>query len=123
MRTFGLVLLGGLVLLLSAQAADEGSVKKEQEALRGNWNLPKRAGDADVGAVTQWSMVEDSLQIRIAGNAHIDLKFTVDPSKKPKEITMTTMLALARTRCPADAGGEDGAAPIGQLTLTSCAKE
>jgi uncharacterized protein (TIGR03067 family) len=85
MRTlFSVAALGFLVL--AAQAGDEAVVKKELDALRGNWNVV-RGGDPDM----QFSMVENSLQIRIGG-ASVDLKFTVNPAKKPREIDMTWML-------------------------------
>ena len=75
-------------MLGGAQAGDEALVKKELEALRGNWNVK----GADNGLQTQWSMVEDSLQIRIGG-AYIDAKFKVNPAKKPKEIDIITLMA------------------------------
>ncbi|HYT90660.1 MAG TPA: TIGR03067 domain-containing protein [Gemmataceae bacterium] len=87
MRTLGAVSVVVFLILGGAQAGDETALKKELEALRGNWNVAQRAGGADQDVQTQWSMVENSLQIRLGG-AYVDLKFTVNPAKKPKEIDL-----------------------------------
>jgi uncharacterized protein (TIGR03067 family) len=92
MRTLAPVAVVVFLILGGAQAGDEVLIKKELEALRGNWNvLIKGAEKADQDLQQQFSMVENSLQIRIGG-ASIDLKFTVNPAKKPKEINITRML-------------------------------
>jgi uncharacterized protein (TIGR03067 family) len=92
MRTLASVAVVGFLILGGAQTGDEALKKKELEALRGNWNvLIKGAEKADQDLQQQFSMVENSLQIRIGG-ASIDLKFTVNPTKKPKEIDMTRTL-------------------------------
>ena len=92
MRTLAPVAVVVFLILGGAQAGDEVLIKKELEALRGNWNvLIKGAEKADQDLQHQFSMVENSLQIRIGG-ASIDLKFRVNPAKKPKEINITRML-------------------------------
>jgi uncharacterized protein (TIGR03067 family) len=92
MRTLTPAAIIVLLALSGAQGGDQAVVKKELEALRGNWNaVIKGAVDTDQKLLQQFSMVENSLQIRIGGN-HIDFTFTVDPTKKPKEITLATML-------------------------------
>ena len=88
MRALASVSVVVFLMLSGAQAGDEPLVKKELEALRGNWNVK----EADNGLQTQWSMVEDSLQIRIGG-ATIDARFKVNPAKKPKEIDIITLMA------------------------------
>jgi uncharacterized protein (TIGR03067 family) len=93
MRTLASVSVVVFLILGGAQAGDEALMKKELEALRGNWNvLIKGAEGADQDLQQQFSMVENSLQIRIGGSS-VDLKFTVNPAKKPKEINITRMLA------------------------------
>jgi uncharacterized protein (TIGR03067 family) len=93
MRTLALVAVVAFLILGGAQAGDDVLIKKELEALRGNWNvLIKGTEKVDQDLQQQFSMVENSLQIRIGG-ATIDLKFTVNPAKKPKEINITRMLA------------------------------
>ena len=89
MRTLASVSVVVFLILGGAQAGDEALLKKELEALRGNWNVVK--GGADQDSQPQFSMVENSLQIRIGG-ASADFKFTVNTAKKPKEINITKML-------------------------------
>jgi uncharacterized protein (TIGR03067 family) len=95
MRTFAFLSVIAVVVFLilgGAQAGDEVLMKKELEALRGNWNaVIKGAGGNDQDLLHQFSMVENSLQIRMGGNS-ADFKFTVNPRKKPKEINITRML-------------------------------
>jgi uncharacterized protein (TIGR03067 family) len=86
MRTLASAAVVVFLVLGGAQAGDEASLKKELEALRGNWNVVN-GGDPNM----QFSLVENSLQIRIGGNT-VDLKFTVNPAKKPREIDVTRML-------------------------------
>jgi uncharacterized protein (TIGR03067 family) len=88
MRALASVSTVVLLMLGGVQAGDDELVKKELEALRGNWNVM----EAHNGVHTQWSMVEDSLQIRIGG-VSIDAKFKVNPTKKPKEIDIITLAA------------------------------
>ena len=95
MRTlFAWATLVGVFVLGGAQAGDEASLKKDLEALRGRWNsltmVIDTAGQKQE-VLTQFSMVEDSLQISVGGNT-VDLTFKVDPAKKPKEITVITRL-------------------------------
>jgi uncharacterized protein (TIGR03067 family) len=95
MRTFAFVSVVSVVVFLilgGAQAGDEVLMKKELEALRGNWNAVIRGAEGnDQDLLQQFSMVENSLQIRMGGNS-ADFKFTVNPGKKPKEINITRML-------------------------------
>jgi len=88
MRAFATLTVVVFLMLSGAQAGDEALVKKELEALRGNWNVK----GPDDELQTQWSMVEDSLQIRIGGT-YIDARVKVNPAKKPKEIDIITLLA------------------------------
>jgi len=91
MRTLASLVV--LLILRGEQPRDPALVKKEIEALRGSWNVK----EADNGVQTQWSMVEDSLQIRIGG-VRIDAKFRVNPSKKPKETDIITVKAHGSDR-------------------------
>jgi uncharacterized protein (TIGR03067 family) len=88
MRAFASVSVVVFLIFSAAQAGDDALMKKELEALRGNWN----AKEADDGLRIQWSMVEDSLQIRMGG-ASIDAKFRINPAKNPKEIDIITRMA------------------------------
>jgi RNA polymerase sigma factor (sigma-70 family) len=65
------------------------AVAGELKKMAGRWRVVK---EADNGLQIQWSMVEDSLQIRVGG-ANIDAKFKVNPAKKPKEIDIITLMA------------------------------
>lgn len=89
MRALASASVVAFLMLSGAQAGDEALVKKELVALRGNWNAKEAEEN---GLKTQWSMVEDSLQIRIGG-AYIDARFKVNPAKKPKEIDIITPMA------------------------------
>lgn len=80
MRTVLPVLGISLLFLGSAQADDPKALKKEIELLRGKWSLNDDVQIAIYG--------DESFEISIAGN-RLNGARTVDPSKKPKEITLT----------------------------------
>src|SRR5713226_4370760 len=91
MRSLSAVSVVGFLMLAGAQAGDQALMKKEQAALRGNWNVIKGAGDnQDVN--TQFSFVEDRLRIDIGG-ARKDFTIKVNPAKSPKEIDIITVAA------------------------------
>ena len=80
MRTVMTTLGISLLLLGSAQTADPIALKKEIELLRGKWSLN---GDVQLAIYG-----DESFEINIAGN-HINGVRKIDPTKKPKEITLT----------------------------------
>jgi len=80
MRTVLLALSIALLFLGSAQADDPKALKKEIELLRGRWSLNGEVQLAIYG--------DESFEINIAGN-RLNGERKIDPSKKPKEITLT----------------------------------
>jgi uncharacterized protein (TIGR03067 family) len=69
-----------LLFLGSAHSDDPKAVKKEIELLRGKWGLNDEVQFAIYG--------DESFEINIGG-AHINGARKIDPTKKPKEITLT----------------------------------
>ena len=80
MRTVMPALGISLLFLGSAQTDDPKALKKEIELLRGRWRLN--------GGVQLAIYGDESFEINIAGN-HINGARNIDPTKKPKEITLT----------------------------------
>jgi hypothetical protein len=80
MRTVIPVLGISLLLLGSARPDDPKAAKKEAERLRGTWSLKGEVQLAIYG--------DESFEISIAGN-RLNGAREIDPSKKPKEITLT----------------------------------
>lgn len=80
MRTVLPALGFSLLLLGSAQTDDPNALKKEMELLKGKWSLNGEVQFAIYG--------DESFEISIAGN-HINGARKIDPTKKPKEITLT----------------------------------
>ena len=80
MRTVMPALGISLLFLGSARTDDPNALKKEIELLRGKWSLNGEVQLAIYG--------DESFEINIAGN-HINGARNIDPTKKPKEITLT----------------------------------
>src|SRR6476620_6577634 len=80
MRTVLPALGISLLFLGSAQADDPKALKKEIELLRGTWSLNGEVQLAIYG--------DESFEINIDGN-RLNGDRKIDPSKKPKEITLT----------------------------------
>jgi len=80
MRTILPALGISLLFLGSAQTDDPKVLKKEIELLRGRWSLKGEVQLAIYG--------DESFEINIAGN-HINGVRKIDPTKKPKAITLT----------------------------------
>ena len=76
-----------LIVYAGAQAGNQDALKKEIELLRGNWSVDVRAGDDMVKG--QFAIYGDeSFEINIGGN-HVNGARKIDPTKNPKEITLT----------------------------------
>src|SRR5262245_17750891 len=76
-----------LLLLGSAQTGDRNTEEKEIELLRGTWSVDVAAGGNKLKG--QFAIYGDeSFEINIAGN-RINSVRKIDPTKKPKEITLT----------------------------------
>src|SRR5262245_16753971 len=80
MRTVMLALGLSLLFLGSAQTDDPKALKKVIELLRGRWSLNGEVQLAIYG--------DESFEINIAGN-RINGVRKIDPTTKPKEITLT----------------------------------
>src|SRR5262249_7031108 len=76
-----------LLILAAAHAGNQDATKKEIELLRGTWTVTSPVGANDVEV--QFAIYGDeSFEINIGGN-HLNGVRTIDPTKSPKEITLT----------------------------------
>jgi uncharacterized protein (TIGR03067 family) len=76
-----------LAILAGAQTDNQDAVQKEVGRLRGTWTLDTRVWADQVKA--QFAIYGDeSFEINLAGN-HINGERKIDPTKNPKQITLT----------------------------------
>jgi uncharacterized protein (TIGR03067 family) len=76
-----------LLILACAQAGDQDALKIEIELLRGTWTVDVPAGGDKVKG--QFAIYGDeSFELNLGGN-HVNGARKIDPSKNPKEITLT----------------------------------
>jgi uncharacterized protein (TIGR03067 family) len=76
-----------LLFLASAQAGTQDALKKEIELLRGTWSVDVAAGgDTLKGKFAIYG--DESFEINLGGN-HVNGARKIDPTKNPKEITLT----------------------------------
>jgi uncharacterized protein (TIGR03067 family) len=87
MRTLASATTVCLLILAGAQAGEQDALKKEIERLRGTWsvNVP-HGGDEVKGQFAVYG--DESFEINLGGN-HVNGVRKIDPSKNPKEITLT----------------------------------
>jgi uncharacterized protein (TIGR03067 family) len=87
MRTFTSASIVCLLILAGAQAGNQDALKMEIDRLRGTWSV-----DVPVGGDTvkgQFAIYGDeSFEINLGGN-HVNGARKIDPTKNPKEITLT----------------------------------
>jgi uncharacterized protein (TIGR03067 family) len=94
MRIFTSATVFCLVILTGAPVGGQDALKKEQDAvkkeidlLRGTWSVDVPAGGDTLK--TQFAIYGDeSFEINFSGN-HVNGARTIDPTKNPKEITLT----------------------------------
>jgi uncharacterized protein (TIGR03067 family) len=87
MRAFTLASVVCLLILAGAQAGNQDALKKEVDLLRGTWSVNVPVGGDEVKG--QFAIYGDeSFEINLGGN-HVNGARKIDPTKKPKEITLT----------------------------------
>jgi uncharacterized protein (TIGR03067 family) len=87
MRAITLASIVCPLILAGAQAGNQDALKKEVELLRGTWSADVRAGDDTLKQ--QFAIYGDeSFEINLGGN-HVNGARKIDPTKNPKEITLT----------------------------------
>jgi uncharacterized protein (TIGR03067 family) len=87
MRTLTLASVVCLSILVNAQASNQDAAKKEIDRLRGTWSGKIQVGNDEVKA--QFAIYGDeSFEINFGGN-HLNGERKIDPTKNPKEITLT----------------------------------
>jgi uncharacterized protein (TIGR03067 family) len=87
MRTLTSASVFCLCVLAAGHAGNQDPVKKEIERLRGTWSVNVSAGGNDVKG--QFAIYGDeSFEINLGGN-HVNGARKIDPTKNPKEITLT----------------------------------
>ena len=93
MKTIRITLLAGLaaIVISSAWAADDQSVKKDMEQLQGEWSMV--SGSADGQPMPEQMLKQmkrvckgDEATTTMGGQVYLKAKITIDPSKKPKTI-------------------------------------
>ena len=93
MKTIRITLLAGLaaIVISSAWAADDQSVKKDMEQLQGEWSMV--SGSADGQPMPEQMLKQmkrvckgDEATTTMGGQVYLKAKITIDPSKTPKTI-------------------------------------